>query len=524
MTLRAIIWCAVSTLAQAADEKDSLPSQETQALALCDREGWHIVDILRVPGFSRRYTDLDKCARDMRAEGIDAFDRLIMHWEKKDFDVLVCRDGNRFARTQALHARVVEDTIDAGARIYSFADGWVDERNYRMFISMNGYKAAGEIDELVRRREIGYAARAKRGLPVNSKVVSSHKLIRDEKSGKALRVEVDETKRRLWNDAAHLLLNGLPWSQIEDTMFREYGHANPLGEPYGRLYFYRVFYTPSFWGHVARHFKYSKRGPWVFEEGHPIPEGVSINYNVHEPVFTGQLAEKLKAELLRRENIIRGKSKPDKTLKFTGLFVCAECGYSLAYSRSRGYAALHCVTHWDRSIVRLDCSNRRHLSEKRALEYIDRRLREALAKHDLSLLVQDDDDPARVAAQELQQVSREVDDLEKRIRQMILKQASADDAVHDLYDQEINNASVQLRGLKTRLKGLQQQVVETDSLKSAERAFEEIARIGADRFWQQEDRVINQLLHQIMGRRRFAVLDGKIVKVGYAHKQGRRRF
>jgi hypothetical protein len=39
MSLRAIIWCAVSTKAQAENEKDSLPTQEADARAICERNG-----------------------------------------------------------------------------------------------------------------------------------------------------------------------------------------------------------------------------------------------------------------------------------------------------------------------------------------------------------------------------------------------------------------------------------------------------------------------------------------------------
>jgi DNA invertase Pin-like site-specific DNA recombinase len=194
--LCAILWCAVSTAGQAADDKDSLPTQEADARSLCEREGWRIADVLRVPGHSRRYIDIHECARDMRLEGIDAFDKLIRHWEAGDFDVLLVRDASRFARTQALHAYVVERTIDSGARIFSLQDGFIDETNYRMWIAMGGYSAAGEIDNLKKKRQIGFDARARRGLPVNAKVVASHKLLRDEKTGKALKVVIDGDKRQ----------------------------------------------------------------------------------------------------------------------------------------------------------------------------------------------------------------------------------------------------------------------------------------------------------------------------------------
>lgn len=175
--VRALIWCAVSSRAQNEPDKISLPQQEADARALCASSDWQIVDVLRVPGHSRRYIDFHELAADAAKEGIDAFYRLLAHWEARDFDILIVRDGERFARTQALHAYVVERTITIGAGIYSLVDGWVDERNHRMWIAMAGYKAAGDIDRLVKARNDAITVRAQRGLPVSSRIPISHRLI-----------------------------------------------------------------------------------------------------------------------------------------------------------------------------------------------------------------------------------------------------------------------------------------------------------------------------------------------------------
>lgn len=207
---RCLIWCAVSSRAQNKPDKISLPQQEAKSRALAEENGWRIVDVLSVPGHSRRYIDFHELAEDAAQKDIDAFYRLDQHWNARDFDVLIVLDGNRFARTQALHAYITEKTIEMDARIFSLIDGWVDKQNYRMWIAMNGYKSAGEIDRFVRERDAAMDARAAKGLPVSSRVIFSHKVIRDPNSGKAIRLEVDESKRRLWDDLAILILEGLP--------------------------------------------------------------------------------------------------------------------------------------------------------------------------------------------------------------------------------------------------------------------------------------------------------------------------
>ena len=52
--LRALIWAAVSTTTQSnEDERYSLPAQIADAESLCQREGWRIVEILKVHCHSR---------------------------------------------------------------------------------------------------------------------------------------------------------------------------------------------------------------------------------------------------------------------------------------------------------------------------------------------------------------------------------------------------------------------------------------------------------------------------------------
>lgn len=94
------------------------------------------------------------------------------------------RDGDLFARTQALHAYVTEHIIDSGAVIYSLQDGRVDSTNHRLWIAMSGYKAAGEIDRLVKARDDAMSNYVKIGKPVSSCVALSHRIIRDEKPEK----------------------------------------------------------------------------------------------------------------------------------------------------------------------------------------------------------------------------------------------------------------------------------------------------------------------------------------------------
>ena len=341
--LRAIIWSAVSTKAQTEDGKDSLESQIEQATDICNKNEWQIIDVLQVPGHSRRYFDIHKLADDAMQEGITAFHDILTHWDNADFDILIARDGDRFARTQTLHALFFERTISIGAKVFTLSDGFVDANNMRMNIAMGGYRAAGEVDNLSKRRQQGYKARFNRQLPVNSKVASSHKPIRDLESGKMIGVETDESRRQEFTDLAELVLEGVAWASIESEMYKRFGYVNKKGKPYYPHYYSRILYTPSFWGHLSRNTKGDKRvnphGAWSREKGHTVPKGITIQYNVIPPMYSGRLANEVKAELTRRESI-NGRRKPSKSYKFSGLIICGVCGRNMVYSTKKNYIAL----------------------------------------------------------------------------------------------------------------------------------------------------------------------------------------
>src|SRR5690606_37735077 len=156
---RVILWVAVSSRPQATDAKESLPAQERDLRALAEQNQWDIIDVLVVPGHSRRYIDIHALAADAMRQGIDAFYKLLRHFERQDFDGLLDRDADSVARTQSLHAYIVDSIVACGAFIYSLADGLVGRNSFRMFIAKSGYRAAVAIDALEKGYDIAMKAR-----------------------------------------------------------------------------------------------------------------------------------------------------------------------------------------------------------------------------------------------------------------------------------------------------------------------------------------------------------------------------
>ncbi len=520
MSLRAVIWCAVSSNPQAADDKESLPTQEAQARDLCTRNGWTIVEVLVVSGHSRRYIDIHEVAHAMSRQGITAFTRLIELWETRGFDVLIVRDGDRFARTQTLHAYVTEKTISIGARIYSLNDGWIDERNYRMWAAMSGYKAASSIDSLVQAHRIAMDSAARRGLPTNWSVVLSHRIIRDER-GRRLRIEVDESKRRLFDDLATLLLEGTPWGKVEQLLYQRYAHVNPkTGRRYGMRTMYKAVYNPYFWGHSGRHFD-GKYGNWVFDPNEPPPPGVDVYYNTHQAVWTGELGERLKAEL-RRRGTLRGKATPESAYRFTGLLICADCRctfgvYRHVRARRDGshYLAWMCYTRWSNSTTRPECRQNRLIRDDQVEQYVNDMLAHLIALGSPDLLAVTDDRTDN-AMKQIQGLRREIAETEAYIGELIIQQGKASTAIQHIYTQKIEEAASRLEILKHNLAVLQRDVESPSVAAARQQAYEDLVEMGLDGFWNQDARRINQMLHRIFGRRRLIVDQGKVAGLGMA--------
>jgi DNA invertase Pin-like site-specific DNA recombinase len=304
---RAVIWIAVSSEEQATEEKVSLEEQEKQCRAHCDEKGYNVVTTLSVPGYSRRESDVITAMEEFRAQGIYAYDDLRGMWQRKEFDVLVCYHDSRLGRSSTLYSFVVENVILSGAKIYCVMGGEIDRSNLRYRLGFGQIGATVDVDRLIASRDAAMTKRAQRGLPT-ARVIFSHKLIRNEQTGKAEKLIVDESKRRLWEDVASLLLRGITWAQLEKVLYAEFGHVDPrTGKPFRPYEIHDIVKRPSFWGHQVRHVRNGypverRRAFWVYDPAEDPPEGVLLFRDVHPPVYIGEQAQAVIAEMRRRDS------------------------------------------------------------------------------------------------------------------------------------------------------------------------------------------------------------------------------
>lgn len=508
---RAILLEAVSTGAQATADKQSMLEQDTRLHQLAERFGWKIVDIITVPGHSRVYYTYREFAEDALAEGIAAPMRMFDHWQKRDFDVFACSSGDRFGREQSIFAEVVGRTIDAGAVVHTLRDGEINAGNRRMFISMGGYQAATEIDELVRRHHFGMNKRAERGLPLSPKVPFSHQVIRDER-GKAVQMIPREELRPLFNDIARVLLDRVTFQRLEKTLFERYGYVGKNGKPYPSRYFYRHLTSPVWWGHNARNHTRRKleRGAWLIDETQTPPDGVKMFYNTHEPVYTGALGAEVKAEILRRMSL-RGSARTDTNYPLSGLFTCGGCGRKMAWVNRYGrWKAARCNTAYGQNpYASAPCDQRKHLVGEYALTYVRQFVSLLFEEADiLAALSEQDADPAPV--DETPQLEQQLAALEEEGRVLIQKQIRAPAALSVLYDEQINLLGARVETLQTRLDHAKRLKPPESQQANILTAALDIQQMGVQ-FWEQPPGKVSQTLRRLFAGRLFVVLDGKIV-------------
>lgn len=515
---RAVLFPAVSSPEQAKDEKASLEAQEAFLRGVGERDGWEVVDVLRVPGFSRVYFNWYDFAEAAMHEGHDAGHKMLEHWRRRDFDILAVYDASRLAREQGILAEAVSRTIDAGARLYSSTDGYINAENHRMFTAMAGYRVSAEIDMLVKRRDFGMQRRAEKGLPGSPRPFWTHIIIRDEK-GKAVRVELDTSKQRLYDDLAALILEGVPMSKVAIELFERFGHANPTThQPYHFALFNTRVHNPAWWGHSARKWAGVNNSRIVadlwalgaeFEAQFPPPEGAQLWRNVLPPVWTGELAERIKAELYRRRTSAKGRAFPNRMEAFAGVFVCDVCAARLIYVGGNQQGKyLWCSTRRHRSHASHTCENKRGLHETAARNWFNEKLGIVLNSGTVNPFVSSD---AGMYQRTLDTINK---DLAKVQAQMTRVISLSTDAPEDL----LPDLKAQLTQLTEKRRALRQAheratlLANADTVERQYHAIEDIRNVGLEQFWKLPSNEINQLLHRLLADRRIPVRDGVILE------------
>jgi hypothetical protein len=396
-----------------------------------------------------------------------------------------------------------------------------------LFIAFAGYKAAGEIDAIVARRRLSMENRAEQGKATTSQIPISHIDV-DEYGRKTEKLMVNEKLRPLWDALAKIILRGVAWRNVETEIEKELGEVKmtlpAVDRTFYRQFFNRLVHNPIFWGHSAMYHNNSEKGYGkligIFNpEAYPIPEGVKLFWNTHEPIWTGQLAENIKHELLRRHETSLGNSRSDKPNFFRALCLCAQCNSIMQYHPDGNYKGLRCKMAQDGE---RRCNNRQIVNEKKILQFVDNFL------HQLILLEHPDFVPPPKSMPELvaekKKLNKNMNSLDEEIR----------DAIVELLRFEPEDVKKHIRAkilmLESRLQvskrdymvinaAIQRTKEEVNELKQD---IETVTELGLEQFWKQDPVYINRSLRIILGKNRILLDGGQIIGVAKSSKSGRR--
>lgn len=508
---RVLIVAAVSSKQQAREDKVSLPQQEADGLAHAEGEGWEVVEVIRIPGFSRRFYTLAELVEHASARGVQGPARLHQHMQDKDFDVLWVRSTNRFGREQSINAEVINRVIqECQARIYSQLDGWIDKANRRAMAAITGYRDSSEIDELLKKRADAIVAQAKRGIPVSTRVPFSHRIVRNPDNGRAIRVDVREELRPLFNDLATLLLEGVSYNNLAAQLFLRFGHTTPDGKPYFPQRIARLPWNPIFWGNNAIRWQHNhqqryERGLYMLENTTPAPEAVSVFYGVCTPVYTGALAEQVKAELRRRTE--RFGVPKQHTGRFTALVICDGCGNRMTYMRlprSNGvvYTYLVCPIHGRKTLGYPPCPQPGHIPEHKLLAWLETHLNDWLHSGRVDLLPS----PKPESHEQARQLEDAKTRLQRRLETLIAELSDVEADLKEDFRRQIRHVKDELLRCEAQLNSLRRRERQAASAHAQQQsALHEVTAKTLERFWQQEPLPINQLLRRLLAGAKIVV-------------------
>jgi len=275
-------------------------------------------------------------------------------------------------------------------------------------------------------------------------------------------------------------------------------------------YYYQFLWRPSTWGHTARHM-HDQRGLWSFDLSAPVPDGIKIWRNTHEPVISGALAESIQDEMKRRYHkaaIIRGNARPAGAFAYTGLLLCGTCWSRLVAVRKRDqyHTYYMCRTNPPSRYRTGHCTRPVSIEHLDITRKIDHLLRQALAFADPELFFAANRGKGSAAGDSVDTVSALADEivvLERRAKTALEKLSDANlDALREVFSQELLSLNERLKIKKERLAGLTRAAAKD----TTRRRKQALKRLQLEILWWLPEHEINQLLHQVFGDIRFAVM------------------
>lgn len=514
---RALLWRAVSSHEQT--EEISLEEQERAEREWAEKNGLEVVGILTVPGESRADADVLSIFEDFAAKGVFAYHDLRRMWQPpRQFDVLVAYHDSRLGRSESLYAYVITNVMRSGAQIYCIIGGWYESDNYRFKMAVGMINVSQEMERFVALTRAAKDAKAAKGELVGNHCWA-YMLERDGR-GKPIRKVPDETKRSIIETAAQLVIEGVGWGTLERELAERFGILHN-GRQFTPKFFYFLFYNPNFWGNEGRAWRqrslkmvrgkstaHYSRDLWVFDSSYPTPPETTIWYGVLQPYLTGELAERLKAEMYRRRHMMRGSTRPRNAHKFVGLLRCAYCGNNLVYNSNGRKPIYRCQSKYN-SIATDRCTEVRFIYETEVQAWFDTELSEAVSQRTPDYFVRKGNEAE--LRRHVEQLGTALTRLNNQIDRAMSEQLDADDPqIRSKYRQRIRELQAQALHTEQQLQAIMTK--QAPDLSTAHAAYSRLTSYPTlEAFWESGDNNVNQILHGLMISKVLVVEDHNII-------------
>jgi DNA invertase Pin-like site-specific DNA recombinase len=223
--LRVGVWSAVSSKAQAAEDKVSLATQAQLAHKLAETIGGEVVASYTVPGHTRSLVFWSEAERTM-----PAYRQLREDVEAHRFDLLWCLDVDRLGRDPALIQQVISLVERNGAEVYiSTMPHVIGQKTigHRYGVSVQTVRAAEDQHLRTHRHRMGMAGRTKRGF-FPCRPPMGYAPVRDEVTGKVLHYEFDHMSDAV-RYMTELFLQGHAYNEIRRRLDRS-PYRPPIAE------------------------------------------------------------------------------------------------------------------------------------------------------------------------------------------------------------------------------------------------------------------------------------------------------
>lgn len=349
--MRYSIWAAVSTEAQAAEDKDSLDNQVRSCKKTGDTRGWQDTGLRYiVPGKSRtRWVNLRDAEND-----IPQLHTMLEDAKAGRFDVLLLWDYNRL---RDLLDPVAKSLANYGIQLFSISQPIEpippEEFNpyatdsEQMMRGMNQIISRWQVADLRRKYRYGIKARVDRGLPSLKIPYGYMKPPGREKDPKAIPVP-HPAHSLVVKDIKAQFLQGLSFDALSAYLTERY--PTPSGIPvWSKQTIRKILGNPFYAGKVSfgrRLTVNDARNNSKRLVNNPAPY---LRDGAHVPLYPWSDYLLIEAEFSRRSDIPSTARYP-----WSGMLFCDQCGYRMRRKQGR-YSCLHCyqVTIHDDDLPRI---------------------------------------------------------------------------------------------------------------------------------------------------------------------------